>query len=181
MATSTLGSKKPSNISRTRIQPLNCPKYPLLRDILGNLRATFFAVLGHFCLLLRLGGCGSQGLYNRSKTYRITPQRSQMHELHIDELPICLGCYVCRTKLARKKKLSRREISREKCSEIFPEMFEPLFCGSEKIRKLPAKLPSPPPKNGGSFFLLTVGASLLTVKLLCLQSLKALIRRTFPL
>ena len=33
---------------------------------------------------------------------------------------------------------------------------------------------------GGSF-LLTVGAFLLTVKLLCLQSLKALIRRTFPL
>ena len=30
-------------------------------------------------------------------------------------------------------------------------------------------------------FLLTVGAFLLTVKLLCLQSLKALIRHTFPL
>ena len=36
----------------------------------------------------------------------------------------------------------------------------------------------------GGAFLLTVGAFLLTVKLLCLQSLKALkalIRRTFPL
>ena len=33
----------------------------------------------------------------------------------------------------------------------------------------------------GKAFLLTVGAFLLTVKLLCLQSLKALIRRTFPL
>ena len=33
----------------------------------------------------------------------------------------------------------------------------------------------------GEAFLLTVGAFLLTVKLLCLQSLKALIRRTFPL
>ena len=33
----------------------------------------------------------------------------------------------------------------------------------------------------GEVFLLTVGAFLLTVKLLCLQSLKALIRRTFPL
>ena len=32
----------------------------------------------------------------------------------------------------------------------------------------------------GEAFLLTVGACLLTVKLLCLQSLKALIRRTFP-
>ena len=34
---------------------------------------------------------------------------------------------------------------------------------------------------GGKLFLLTVGAFLLTVKLLRLQSLKALIRRTFPL
>ena len=25
------------------------------------------------------------------------------------------------------------EISHEKCSEIFPKMFEPFFCGSEKI------------------------------------------------
>ena len=33
----------------------------------------------------------------------------------------------------------------------------------------------------GEAFLLTVGACLLTVKLLGLQSLKALIRRTFPL
>ena len=33
----------------------------------------------------------------------------------------------------------------------------------------------------GEAFLLTVGAFLLTVKLLCLQSLKALIRYTFPL
>ena len=33
----------------------------------------------------------------------------------------------------------------------------------------------------GEAFLLTVGAFFLTVKLLCLQSLKALIRRTFPL
>ena len=33
----------------------------------------------------------------------------------------------------------------------------------------------------GEAFLLTVGAFLLAVKLLCLQSLKALIRRTFPL
>ena len=33
----------------------------------------------------------------------------------------------------------------------------------------------------GEAFLLTVGAILLTVELLCLQSLKALIRRTFPL
>ena len=43
--------------------------------------------------------------------------------------------------------------------------------------------PAPRPENwgGGKLLLLTVGASLLTVKLLCLQSLKALIRRTFPL
>ena len=35
--------------------------------------------------------------------------------------------------------------------------------------------------RGGGLFLLTGGAFLLTVKLLCLQSLKALIRRTYPL
>ena len=35
--------------------------------------------------------------------------------------------------------------------------------------------------NLGEVFLLTVGAFLLTVKLLCLHSLKGLIRRTFPL
>ena len=37
------------------------------------------------------------------------------------------------------------------------------------------------PQNLGEAFLLIVGASLLTVKLLCSQSLKALLRRTFPL
>ena len=38
------------------------------------------------------------------------------------------------------------------------------------------------PKKKGEAFLLTVGGVLLlTVKLLCLQSLEALIRRTFPL
>ena len=36
-------------------------------------------------------------------------------------------------------------------------------------------------KNRGEAFLLAVRASFLTVKLLCLQSLKALIRSTFPL
>ena len=36
-------------------------------------------------------------------------------------------------------------------------------------------------KDVGEAFLLTVGVLLLTVKLLCLQSLKVLIRRTFPL
>ena len=36
-------------------------------------------------------------------------------------------------------------------------------------------------KFQGEAFLLTVGAFLLTAELLCLQSLKALIRRTLPL
>ena len=31
--------------------------------------------------------------------------------------------------------LASYEFSYEKCSEIFPEIFEPLFCGSEKIRE----------------------------------------------
>ena len=33
-------------------------------------------------------------------------------------------------------------ISYEKCSDIFPEMFEPLFCVSEKSHKIPAKFPT---------------------------------------
>ena len=41
--------------------------------------------------------------------------------------------------------------------------------------------PQKGPAERGEAFLLTVGAFLLTVKLLCLQSLKALLRRTFPL
>ena len=39
----------------------------------------------------------------------------------------------------------------------------------------------PPRFFKGEAFLLTAGAFLLTVKLLCLQSLKVLIRRTLPL
>ena len=36
-------------------------------------------------------------------------------------------------------------------------------------------------KGFGGSFLLTVGVFLLTVKFFCLQSLEALVRRTFPL
>ena len=58
-----------------------------------------------------------------------------------------LGWHVCRAKLARNI-FSRREFSHEKCSEIFPEIFEPLFCGSEKkSRKIPAKIPGKLPSQ----------------------------------
>ena len=43
---------------------------------------------------------------------------------------------------------SSHEFSYEKCSEIFPEMFEPLFCGSEKI---PGKFPPNFPLNFPNF------------------------------
>ena len=56
-----------------------------------------------------------------------------------------LGWHICRTKLARIF-YSRHEFSHEKCSDIFPEMFEPLFCVSEKSRKIRAP-PPPPPQN----------------------------------
>ena len=42
-----------------------------------------------------------------------------------------LRWHVCRVNFARKI-FSSHEFSYEKCSEIFPEIFEPLFCGSEK-------------------------------------------------
>ena len=43
------------------MQLLNCPKYPLLRDILGNLRATFlqsWVILAFFCVLGVVGHRG---------------------------------------------------------------------------------------------------------------------------
>ena len=57
-------------------------------------------------------------------------------------------------------------------ADIYVRPLPPLYHAPQK-RYLPEKK--------GEAFLLTVGAFLLTVKLLCLQSLKALIRRTFPL
>ena len=68
-------AKKPSNISRTKNVALKLPKICLTKGyfgqfkgyILGLFKGYIFAVLGHFCFLLRLGGCGSQGLDNRSK------------------------------------------------------------------------------------------------------------------
>ena len=52
---------------------------------------------------------------------------------------------------------------------------------SEKLRAAFSFPNHRDPKTMGEAFLLTVGASLLTVELLCLQSLKALIRCTFLL
>ena len=48
------------------------------------------------------------------------------------------------------------------------------------VKNADSPIPGVDNNRGGSFFL-TVGAVLFTVKLLCLQSLKALIRRSFPL
>ena len=50
-----------------------------------------------------------------------------------------------------------------------------------KMRRKRGRMCKKRGKTTREAFLLTVGASLLTVKLLYLQSLKALIRRTFPL
>ena len=47
-------------------------------------------------------------------------------------LVLLLGWHFCRTKLARNIYFEARIFAR-RCFEIFPEMFEPLFCGSEKI------------------------------------------------
>ena len=56
-----------------------------------------------------------------------------------------------------------------------------LELGDTRMSFFRVKVPPPPLNIMGEAFLLTVGAFLLTVKLLCLQSLKALIRGTFPL
>ena len=55
-----------------------------------------------------------------------------------------------------KDLFSSHEFSYEKCSEIFPEIFEPLFCGSEKIPgkfppNLPLNFPNFPAKNQKKF------------------------------
>ena len=47
-------------------------------------------------------------------------------------IKVKLGWHVGRTKLARNS-FSRHDISHEKCSENFPEIFEPSFGGSEQI------------------------------------------------
>ena len=56
--------------TKNRNVALQLPKYPLLRDILGDLRATFLADLARklfFYVIVFLGACGSQGLYNSSR------------------------------------------------------------------------------------------------------------------
>ena len=62
-------AKKPSNISRTKNVALKLPKISLTKGYFGQFKGYIFAFLGHFCFLLCLGGCGSQGLYNRSEFY----------------------------------------------------------------------------------------------------------------
>ena len=63
------------------------------------------------------------------------------------EYNILLRWHVCRVNFARKI-FSSHVFSYEKCSEIFPENFEPLFCGSEKI---PGKFPPNFPLNFPNF------------------------------
>ena len=58
-------------------------------------------------------------------------------------LAILLGWHVCRKKLARTI-FSKRKFSHEKCFEIFPEFFEPLFCGSGKIPQKSRHISLPP-------------------------------------
>ena len=69
MATSTLGSKKPSKISRTKNVEIKLPKIFLTKDILGNLRATFLQSWVIFAFFYVLGVVGHRGLYNRSRFF----------------------------------------------------------------------------------------------------------------
>ena len=56
-----------ANISRTKNVTLKLPKISFLKGYLGQFKGYIFVVLGHFCFLSCLGGCGSQGLCNRYK------------------------------------------------------------------------------------------------------------------
>ena len=54
-------AKNPPKFPEQRMWPLNYPKYPLLRDILGNLRATFlqsWVIFAFFCVLGVVGHRG---------------------------------------------------------------------------------------------------------------------------
>ena len=67
----------PRYISKTGNVARKLPKYPLLRDILGDLRATFLADLARklfFDVNFLFGVCGSQGLYNGSRRWGVFKQ-----------------------------------------------------------------------------------------------------------
>ena len=64
-------AKRPSNISRTKnVLALKLPRISLTKGYFGQFKGYIFAVLGHFCFLLRLGGCGSQGRTETSATLK---------------------------------------------------------------------------------------------------------------
>ena len=76
----------------------------------------------------------------------LTPESEEMPQSENAEKPRKmqnkLGWHVCRTKSARNLFFQLRIFSR-KMLRFFPEIFEPLFCGSEKNpRKIPAKIPT---------------------------------------
>ena len=53
-----------------------------------------------------------------------------------------LWWHVCRAKFARMIFFSSSAFLYEKCYEMFPDIFKPFICGSEKSRKIPAKFPA---------------------------------------
>ena len=53
-----------------------------------------------------------------------------------------LRWHVCRANFVRRMFFLSYKLPYEKCSDIFPDIFEPLFCGSEKSPKIPAKFPT---------------------------------------
>ena len=53
-----------------------------------------------------------------------------------------LGWHVCRAKSALKFFCSSYESSHENAPKLSPNIFEPLFCGSEKFCKIHAQFPA---------------------------------------
>ena len=134
--------KRVENESKTRKNLKNSHFrlfFEFLRPWAKRLREPFFRLFRSF-----LG----RGLFDpcrRPMMSQLSPQKKITYtEEVVEEL---IGWHVCRTKLARKI-FSGHKISHEKCSEIFPESFEPLigplFCGQENYfnREIPAKLPA---------------------------------------
>ena len=73
--------------------------------------------------------------YTRSQSEPPCPSQKHAPPSQTASLKIgtCLRWHVCRVNFARKIFFLSHEFSYEKCPEISPESFEPLFCGSEKI------------------------------------------------
>ena len=83
------------------------------------------------------------------KSQRVKPRGQKLlkisrKKMFAEDMPEDFKVARLQSEFCTKDFVSSHEFSYEKCSEIFPENFEPFFCGSEKI---PGKFPPNFPLN----------------------------------